>query len=549
MKLLRRICLLLLLLAALCCAAAAADHTAEDLTQLYEIMLSEYEARTEEFSVEYTGNGNDLLDEEGMLRSCAALTREMAATLPCYNGKGPDIHMMNLESAVLARQGSTLTFFVEYLLDQEQHAFMEKKAAEIVDSLGVRGKSDYRKVKAVYEYMTTHFLYDQTLSQFTDYEGVTTGTMVCQGYALLTYRLLWELNIPCRIITGFSMGQPHGWNLVRVNGKWYSMDTTWDSRTESAAGTWNYFLHAPAVFVSHDAAEPFLSQTFREEHPFASDDYRLPTVTILVDDELFGSLIIRNGRSIRLTTQVEPATERDILWESSDPSVVSIDRDGNIESLRPGSVTITARVAGDDRYVAGTFPVSAVDTDSCSAWAHEELNSYYMRTLYPAEFCSNYGEPITREEFAQLIYLLLGEYHYTGGSFLLPDLQDIAESPYWLAIAYTVARQIFEGTGETAFSPTAPLTREQAAKALCAAMEHMGIELPRLQQASFTDHAAISPWAAEYVQLAADAGLFLGDGSGAFNPREPLTREQAAVLLERIVVQYIEPNLPAEEAA
>jgi len=549
MKMLRRACVLLFLLAALCCVAAAADHTAENLQQLYEIMLENYKAQKEEFSVEYTGNMEDLRDETGDLRPCAALTREMSAALPGYGGSGPDIYMMNLNSAELFRVKSTLFFRVTYLLDQEKLSFMEKKAAEIADTLKVHGKSDYRKAKAVHEYMTSHFLYDDTLTKYTDYDGVTTGTMVCQGYALLTYRLLWELDIPCRIITGSSRGEAHGWNLVRVAGKWYSMDTTWDTKTETEDGSWRYFLHVPDAFSGHETAPPFLTEEFRSRHPFADKAYRLPTVTVLVDDELFGSLIIRNGRTIRLTTRVDPPADVDIIWESSDPSVVSIDSRGNLESLRPGSVTITARVRGDDRYIDGVFSVTAVETDSCSPWAYEDLNSYYLRSLYPAEFCGNYGEPITREEFAQLIYLLVSEYYSTLGSFVLPPMEDIDESPYWLAIAYTLGRRIFEGTGETTFSPTAPITREQAAKVLCAMMDFMEIGLPSLQQVSFNDQASVSPWAAEYVRRTADAEIFRGDASGAFNPREPLTREQAAVLLERIVVQHIEPHFAQNTAA
>lgn len=549
MKLLRRFCVLLLLSAAFCCFAAAADHSADNLHQLYEIMLENYKAQKEAFSVEYTGDLDDLRDENGELRSCAALTREMSAALPGHGSNGPDIHMMNLNSAILIRKDTTLHFRISYLLDREKLDLMEKKASEIADSLGVRGKSDYRKVKAVQEYMTSHFLYDYSLKNFTDYDGVTTGTMVCQGYALLTYRLLWELDIPCRIITGVSQGEAHGWNLVRVAGKWYCMDTTWDSKTETEDAARRYFLHAPDGFSGHEPAAPFVTEAFRREHPFADRAYRLPTVTVLVEDEEFGSLIIRNGRTIRLTTRVDPSADVDIIWESSDPSVVSIDSRGYLESLRPGSVTITARVQGDDRYFDGVFPVTAVETDSCSPWAHEALNSYYLRTLYPAEFCANYTEPITREEFAQLVFLLLSEYYSTSGSFVLPDMEDIDESPYWLAIAYTLGRRIFQGTGETTFSPTAPITREQAAKVICAVMDFMELGQPELSPVTFRDLDTVSPWAAEFVQRVANAELFLGDASGAFCPQAPLTREQAAVLLERLVVQYIEPQLAQDPAA
>lgn len=548
MKLLKRLGFLLILIAALCCVATAVDYTADDLDSLYAILWENYRAQNEAFSVEYTGSVDDLMDSQGRVYSCAALTRMMNAAIPCTNGRGPDIQMMNLNSGVCLLSDRTLKFSVTYLLDHEKLAFMEDKAAEIAASLGVSNASDYRKVKAVYEYMTTNFLYDTTLSKFTDYDGVTSGTMVCQGYALLTYRLLWELDIPCRIITGTSMGQPHGWNLVRVNGRWYAMDTTWDSKTEKQGMSWNYFLHTPEYFADHSAAEPFAAEAFRLAHPFAESDYPVPTVSILVDGEMFGSLIIRNGRTIRLTAAVEPEIDAFLLWTSSDPDVVSIDQDGNLQSLKPGAVTITASVAGDDRYIPGTFPVTAVDTSTCSDWAYDELNSYYMRTLYPAEFCSDYQSPITRAEFAHLIYLMLGKYWPTSGSFVVPPFEDIEDSPYWLGIIYTSCRRIFAGTGETTFSPNASLTREQAAKVLCLVLEHMQIELPEADPVSFTDAADISLWANEFVQSATAAGLFRGDANGAFHPREAVTREQAAVLLERLVVEYVEPLLASEAA-
>ena len=549
MKLFARLGLLLLLVAALCCAVSAADHTADDLQELYNIMWENYKLQDESFTVEYTGNLKDLHDENGELYSCAALTRQMAAAIPNTAGNGADIQMMNLRSGLCFLNESELRFAVTYLLDHEKLAFMDRKAEEIAAGLGVAGKGDYQKVKAVQEYMTTHFYYDATTSKYTDYDGVTTGTMVCQGYALLTYRLLWKLNIPCRILAGSSFQQPHGWNLVRVNGRWYSMDTTWDSRTETEGMRWDYFLHDPLNFESHTTDPAFLSQAFLEEYPPAGENYRLLRVKILVNDEAFGALILRNGKSTRLTTAIDPATDREIIWTSSDPSVITVAPDGTLQSLRPGAVTITATVAGDDRYIPGTFPVTGVDTASCSEWAYEELNSYYLRSLYPAEMCGEYTSAITREEFANLVYLLLSKYYTTGGMFNLPEFEDIEQSPYWMGIIYTVARRIFEGTGPNTFSPTDPLTREQAAKVLCALMDHMGIELPALAEPSFADAASVSSWAEEYVRRAAAAGLFVGDAAGNFNPRQPLTREQTAVLLERIVVQYVEPLMAAPEAA
>lgn len=50
----------------------------------------------------------------------------------------------------------------------------------------------------------------------------------------------------------------------------------------------------------------------------------------------------------------------------------------------------------------------------------------------------------------------------------------------------------------------------------------------------YQDADQIAPWAQEAVLWAYDKGIMQGDGS-SFNPKEPLTRQQAAVLLKGMV--------------
>lgn len=51
----------------------------------------------------------------------------------------------------------------------------------------------------------------------------------------------------------------------------------------------------------------------------------------------------------------------------------------------------------------------------------------------------------------------------------------------------------------------------------------------------FKDENNISAWAKEAVQKVSDAGIMLGDDSGNFNPKSYLSREEAAVIIERIL--------------
>lgn len=50
---------------------------------------------------------------------------------------------------------------------------------------------------------------------------------VCAGYARETQYLLEKLGVFCTYVTGTTRGQPHAWNLVRCEGNYYYVDTTW----------------------------------------------------------------------------------------------------------------------------------------------------------------------------------------------------------------------------------------------------------------------------------------------------------------------------------
>ena len=56
---------------------------------------------------------------------------------------------------------------------------------------------------------------------------------VCNAYATLFDKLATKAGLDVRYATGHSKKtcEPHIWNMVRVNGVWYNIDTTWDDPT------------------------------------------------------------------------------------------------------------------------------------------------------------------------------------------------------------------------------------------------------------------------------------------------------------------------------
>lgn len=173
-------------------------------------------------------------------------------------------HAMNYEYDGL----SMATFNISYLESKAQSNYVYEQAKTIVGSITHAGMNVYEKEKVVHDYVVSHLAYDQSLIEHSAYGGLTKGTTVCQGYALLTYRLLTEAGIENKIVEGQAGGQLHTWNLVKLEGNWYHLDTTWDDPVPDVKGrlTYHYFNLTDAQ-IQHDhtwvgGAYPTASQDF-----------------------------------------------------------------------------------------------------------------------------------------------------------------------------------------------------------------------------------------------------------------------------------------------
>jgi len=545
-----KITLTLTVLFSLSVCVFAAERSASSPTEFYQAMYAGLSGLEPEFSIRLEGDFSRMFLRVDDIWGVEQV-RAMAVALPNEDGTGADVAMMNIETLSCSREGDVINFRGQYLLNNEQMAWVNTQLDPILSELQIAGDSDYMKIKKIYQYVGTHFNYDTTLSKFTDYDGLTSGTMVCQGYALLTYKLLWRAGIPARIVVGTSANQPHGWNIVKLDGAWYNLDTTWDSADSDTQNTmyWNYFLKNDADFVGHSREASFDSELFRATCPMAEESFSAPAVEVTIDGEIFSGLTIRNGVTLQLGTIIEPESNTKIHWSSTDNSIVSVDENGLISSLTPGKVNISA-IAEDTNYLPGVFPVTAVEMRTCSPWAEEELVSYYLRKYYPASLCSDYQQPIKRAEFAHLLELLVSSLPQENRPYRYPGFfKDIAESPDWFSIVYCTARGLFAGTSETTFSPDGTLTREQAAKLLCTLLDFFRVDAgQQTQSVLFADADAISAWAAPFVDRAVRGGLMQGDGE-RFDPQAPVSREMAAVLLERAFVRFLEPLTAAAQPA
>lgn len=191
---------------------------------------------------------------------------------------------------------------------------------------------------------------------------------------------------------------------------------------------------------------------------------------------------------------------------------------------------------GPVKYRAGeTFKMPAKDLSLYAVWREggpqpglNKTEHIAYLTGYPDGTVRPEGN-ITREETAMLFYRLLDdetrEYYETTEH----PFGDV-EAGRWseTAIATLHAAGIVEGRSGTRFDPGASITRAEFA-AIAARFdpgEYTGAD-------RFPDIG--SHWARELINLAAEKGWVQGTPTGLFEPDQPITRAEAAALINRVL--------------
>lgn len=127
---------------------------------------------------------------------------------------------------------TAIEFSGTYSIDRETAESRRNAIEAEVEKIlsGIDANADqYTRVKYVYD----------TIIRGTDYElgapdnqniysVFVNHLSVCQGYAKATQYLLNRLGVECTLVLGtVDTGEGHAWNLVKVDGSYYYVDTTW----------------------------------------------------------------------------------------------------------------------------------------------------------------------------------------------------------------------------------------------------------------------------------------------------------------------------------
>lgn len=197
------------------------------------------------------------------------------------NPKQGDYLRWNTSSLSMDASGSFISYnyYVSavYLSNTEQEKAVDAKIPEVMASLELDGKSEYQKIRAIYDYICANVEYDfdnledeSYLLKHSTYAALINKTAVCQGYATLFYRMCLEAGIDSRVIVG-DAGESHAWNIVNIGKYYYYVDSTWDAGMEYYC----WFLCGGDIFFQHipDPEEDYTTDAFKAKYPMGKNDY------------------------------------------------------------------------------------------------------------------------------------------------------------------------------------------------------------------------------------------------------------------------------------
>lgn len=312
--------------------------------------------------------------------------------------------------------------------------------------------SDYKKAKAVFEWMTTNIEYDYDYFEHRK-ETVTiypkdvldSRLTVCEGYARLTQAFLQAQGIPTLYVSGTATNVqgPHAWNLAFADGRWIYIDSTWGRQgvpisSEAEAG----YKYDPSWFdptplsasLSHKAEASYVDPNA----PHYSGAGDTPTTAGGFSD-------VPTGEYYAVP----------VAWAVKN----AITNGTSATTFSPEKVCTTGEIL-TFLWKAQNSPEPAISNPFSDA---AESSYYYKAALWAYEkglvSGSAFGAnvPCTRSMTVTYLWKLAGSPAAGGNSFSdIPDSADYAE-----AVAWAVSKGITGGTGSNTFSPDMTCTRGQ----------------------------------------------------------------------------------------
>ncbi|MDE6319573.1 MAG: hypothetical protein K2M22_07690, partial [Lachnospiraceae bacterium] len=292
--------------------------------------------------------------------------------------------------------------YMTYSTDYDDAAF--KRKAEAALACVTDGMSSDMKAIVLHDYLVINveYDYDNYLSgsipddSFNAYGALVNGTAVCNGYALAYKYLLNQVGIESYMVTSKSMN--HAWNLVKLDGEYYHVDTTWDDPVRDMVGRvyhenlfrsdTNFGEHKDWTVTSGSSVVTYRATDSKYEKAFWTD-----CESPVVFDETDCYYVSNAGMSLKKTSFSN--------FNAAGTDVVSVGRWGNWLGAFSGLYRINGRLFYNDGN--SIFSINPDGTDRKTEFTPEKTGSnliYYSayrngKVVYALQTSPNLSEKQT----------------------------------------------------------------------------------------------------------------------------------------------------------
>ncbi len=269
------------------------------------------------------------------------------------------------------------------------------------------------------------------------------------------------------------------------------------------------------------------------------------------------SLTVGDTETLTATVKPEDATNKAVTWTSSNSTVATVDQNGVVTAVAPGTATITVTTQDGNH------------TDTCTVTVRPDIppaNPNYRITVEATQGGTVTADPTAAKAGATVTLTPVPDRGYQVGSvavtdrfgnavavteqadgtytFTMPNGQvtvtvtfaeaplpfpDVAEGDWFYdAVRYAYENGLMDGVGDNLFAPNSETTRAQLVTILyrLAGQPAVSGDLPFPDVESGT-------WYTDAVAWAAENGIVNGTTDTTFAPGEDITREQLVTVLYR----------------
>ena len=387
-----------------------------------------------------------------------------------------------------------------------------KYVEDVCAKINAEVTDDFKKAKIIHDILALVIPYDmegvkQDPMPPQDYWTVLSTTKgVCQGYALTFNKFCEVIGIDCDYVFGWNRNDTHAWDIVRLDGKCYLLDTTWDAgRAENNAFNKKYsteylfvkpnifaFTHFPKYQEHQLLASPVGSKRVNTKEDSKAAFAELPNATPLYfdlienpDDDAIGKLTetakatdgkyafpykIKNGinnsvlyikaakgeLSANTVIKYDAQTKGGVAMFSFPEAgtynaKVLVLENGNTNGTVIAQFNVEADKASTETYADTYTPLALVNSveGTLKAGQTYEFSTFWAKDIVSAEFWV-YCKEINGGFKAATLTKVDGENLYTGNIEIPAEINTKDNKTYKVVSAKIVFKQYKEGnSGDT----------------------------------------------------------------------------------------------------